>query len=177
MRKAAGGHRRERVTDGVVERHAGEHQGNGLRNRQGGVQLPQRDSRFPQLRCELVVGRPRRLGEKELAPSDGESRKHSDEQRDDAQAPEPLRQGPPEEHPSTEGSEIGEDRRAGCRQTGHRLEQGVDERHADRHVGKRRDVCDHQPGRRDDRQPLDASQSAYIARTGTTHVAQGEANR
>ena len=54
-RKAAGGHGGHRMTDGVEQRHARQHERRDLRDRERRVQSPQRDRRLTQLRGQLLV--------------------------------------------------------------------------------------------------------------------------
>ena len=91
-REPGGGDGAEGVADRVEQRHAGHHQRDDLQERQRGIEAPQQRRRPANLRRDLLVVRPGRFGEEQLAAADRQPRQHRDEQRDHAHAAEPVGQ-------------------------------------------------------------------------------------
>ena len=126
-------HRRQRVRDGFEEVHARvdarpteRREDRDLEQGQGDVERPQPPGGVADPRLHLLDLRARHLRLEQLPSSDAQPREHGDREDDDPHAAEPLAELTPEQHRVRQALDVGQHCRARRRESGHRLEVGID---------------------------------------------------
>lgn len=95
-------------------------------DRQPDVEKPEASRRVADPGRQRLHLRPRKLRLEQLAPAHPQPWQHRQREHDDPHAPEPLRQLPPKQQRLRQRLDVGQDRRTGGREAGHRLEIRVD---------------------------------------------------
>ena len=125
-REAAEAHCRKGMADRVEPLHAGPLVGQHAGHRDADIDKPEAFRRLGDARGHLgILHRPRRLGLEHLPAADAEQRQDRDGQHDQAHAPQPNQLVSPQVDRHRQLVDVGQHRRAGCRQPGNGLEIGI----------------------------------------------------
>ena len=124
-RKAARRDGREGMVGGDEERHAAEHEDKRRNNRKGDIHREQGLGHFLDARQGPVRPGTRAFGVEHVDDALAELRKDGDEDDDDAQAAEPVGQGPPEDQAGRQAFDVVDDRRPRAGQAGNTFKDTV----------------------------------------------------
>ena len=124
-RKAARRDGREGMVGGDEERHAAEHEDKRRNNRKGDIHREQGLGHFLDARQGPIRPGTRAFGVEHVDDALAELRKDGDEDDDDAQAAEPVGQGPPEDQAGRQAFDVVDDRRPRAGQAGNTFKDAV----------------------------------------------------